>query len=262
VVVLEHRGDGALLERDRELGVLDDLVQDALDARPVVAVVEGPAGIGKTRLLAQAREKARAAGFAVLAARGSDLERELPFGVVRQLFEPVLVDPAARGRWLSGSAAAAARVFEPPEDERRADDASFGILHGLYWLSANIAAEQPLLLAIDDLHLCDRASLRFVAYLEPRLEGLRALVATTRRTGEHSMLISEVARDPAALAIPLPALSESAVAELVRTRLGGMRRARSALPVIGRPAATRCCWVSCSRRSRPRRCGPTPRTRT
>jgi DNA-binding CsgD family transcriptional regulator len=220
VVVIERRGDGALLERGRELGVLDDLVQDALDAHAVVAVVEGPAGIGKTRLLSEAREKARAAGFAVLAARGSDLERELPFGVVRQLFEPVLVDPAARGRWLSGGAAAAARVFEPPEDDRRAGDDSFGILHGLYWLTANIAAEQPLLLAIDDLHWCDRASLRFVAYLERRLEGLRALVATTRRTGEDAALISEVARDPAALAIPLPALSESAVAELVRTRLG------------------------------------------
>jgi DNA-binding CsgD family transcriptional regulator len=220
VVVLERRVDGALLERDRELGVLDELVQDAVDARPVVAVVEGPAGIGKTRLLSEARGKARAAGFAVLAARGSDLERELPFGVVRQLFEPVLVDPAERARWLSGSAAAAARVFEPPEDERTAGDPSFGTLHGLYWLTANLAAERPLLLAIDDLHWCDRASLRFIAYLERRLEGLRAFVATALRTGEDSTLISEVAHDPAALAIPLPALSEAAVAELVRTRLG------------------------------------------
>jgi hypothetical protein len=115
-----------------------------------VAVVEGPAGIGKTRLLAEAREKARAVGFTVLAARGSDLERELPFDVVRQLFEPVLVDPAGRTRWLSGSAAAAARVFEPPEDECGAGDLSFGILYGLYWLTANLAAERPLLLAIDD----------------------------------------------------------------------------------------------------------------
>ena len=123
-MVLERGHGSALLERDRELGVLDGLVQDALDARPVVAVVEGPAGIGKTRLLAEAREKARAAGFTVLAARASDLERELPFGVVRQLFEPVLADGA---RWLSGSAVAAARVFEPPDDERAAGDPRSGI---------------------------------------------------------------------------------------------------------------------------------------
>ena len=141
----------------------------------------------------------------------------LPFGVVRQLFEPVLADGA---RWLSGSAAAAARVFEPPDDERAAGDPSFGILYGLYWLTANIAAERPLLLAIDDLHWCDPASLRFIAYLERRLEGLRAFVATTLRTGHDSTLISEVAHDPASIAIPLPALSEAAVAELVRARLG------------------------------------------
>jgi DNA-binding CsgD family transcriptional regulator len=223
VAVLERRGDSALLERDRELDVLESLVQDALDARPAVAVVDGPAGIGKTRLLAEARDKANAAGFIVLAARGSDLERELPFGVVRQLFEPVLVEAAERARWLSGTASAAARVFEPPEDEREVADPSFGILYGLYWLTANLAAERPLLLAIDDLHWCDRASLRFLAYVQARVEGLRLLVASTVRTGESeadSRLVSEVAHDPGAVAIPLPALSETAVAELVRTRLG------------------------------------------
>ena len=82
-----------MLERDRELGVLDDLIQGALEGRPGLALVEGPAGIGKSRLLAATREAAEGAGFRVLAARGSDLERELPFGIVRQLFEPLLRDP-------------------------------------------------------------------------------------------------------------------------------------------------------------------------
>ena len=72
------------LERDRELGALEDLIQSALEGRPGLALVEGPAGIGKSRLLAATREAAQGAGFRVLAARGSDLERELPFGVVRQ----------------------------------------------------------------------------------------------------------------------------------------------------------------------------------
>src|SRR5262245_66281655 len=93
-------------------------MQDALDARPAVALVQGPAGIGKTRLLVETRERAGSEGFRVLSARGGELERELPFGVVRQLFEPVVVDPDERARWLTGSASAAARVFEPPEDER------------------------------------------------------------------------------------------------------------------------------------------------
>src|SRR5262249_31050333 len=75
-------GNSLLLERDRELQVVDGLVQDALDARPAVALVQGPAGIGKTRLLAEAREKAGAEGVRVLTARGGELERGLPFGVV------------------------------------------------------------------------------------------------------------------------------------------------------------------------------------
>ena len=173
-----------MLERDHDLAVLDDAVTAAVRGDPVVALVEGPAGIGKSRLLAATRQKAASAGFRVLVARGSDLERELPFGAVRQLFQPILADAQARSRWLSGSAAAAARVFAPPADGAGTGDASFGVLYGLFWLTANLAAERPLLFAIDDVHWCDPASLRFVAYLQHRLEGLEALVAATLRTGE------------------------------------------------------------------------------
>ena len=216
-------GESSLLERDRELGLLQELIQRALEGDPALALVEGPAGIGKSRLLAEAREAADAAGFRVLAARGSDLERELPFGVVRQLFDPLLVDPDERARWLTGPAEPAARVFEPPADGDAAPDISFGVLYGLFWLTANIAAEGPLLLVIDDLHWCDQASLRFVAYLERRLEGLPLLVAGAARTSEQrpdSRLLAEIAADPVVVSIRPFELSEGAVAELVRERLG------------------------------------------
>ena len=175
-----------LLERDRELVALQDLIHGALEGRPGLALVEGPAGIGKSRLLAATRDAAEGAGFRVLAARGGDLERELPFGVVRQLFDPLLVDPADRARWLTGPAQPAARVFAPPDDGDGGSDVSFGVLYGLFWLTANIAADGPLLLLIDDLHWCDQASLRFVAYLERRLEGLHVLVAAARRDSRRS----------------------------------------------------------------------------
>ncbi len=216
-------GESSLLERDRELGVLEDLIQRALEEDPALAFVEGQAGIGKSRLLAATREAANAAGFRVLAARGSDLERELPFGVVRQLFDPLLVGPDERARWLTGHAEPAARVFEPPAGGDPAPDVSFGVLYGLFWLTANIAAEGPLLLLIDDLHWCDQASLRFVAYLERRLEGLPVLVAAAARTAEQrpdSRLLAEIADDPVAVSIRPSELSEAAVAELVRERLG------------------------------------------
>ena len=59
-------------------------------------LIEGSAGIGKTRLLVEAGRLATAAGVRVLSARGSELERAFGFGTVRQLFEPSLVDPARR----------------------------------------------------------------------------------------------------------------------------------------------------------------------
>ena len=143
---------GTLLERDRELALVDDLIADALDGRSVLGLFEGAAGIGKSSLLSEARARAERAGFRVLSARASDPERELPFGIVRQLFEPMLLDPAARERWLTASAESAARVFEPPEDADATGEVSFGILYGLFWLTANVAAEGPLCLSIDDLH--------------------------------------------------------------------------------------------------------------
>ena len=138
-------------------------------------------------------------------------------------------------------------MFAPPDDGAAAD-ASFGVLYGLFWLTANIAAERPLLLQIDDLHWCDPASLRFVAYLERRLEGLQVLVATAARTGEppsDARLLAEIAGDPVAVSVRRGA-ERGRVGELVRERLGDRGRAavRRRLP-SSRRAAIRCSWASC-----------------
>ena len=112
-------------------------------------------------------------------------------------------------------------MFGAPEDE--AGVASFAALHGLFWLASNLAAEQPLLLAVDDLHWCDRPSLRFLAYLARRLEGLPILLATTVRSGEPGSdptLLAELVLDPAAQALEPGPLSRDGAAALVRERLG------------------------------------------
>ena len=60
------------------------------------------------------------------------------------------------------------------EHRSRADeDAAFAKLHGLYWLSANLADHAPLLVVIDDLHWADSGSLRWLAYLAHRIESSR-----------------------------------------------------------------------------------------
>lgn len=73
----------------------------------------------------------------VLRARASELERDFPFGVVRQLLEPVLAgaDRNERERLLAGAAALAERVLGGfTEGGKDAPDA-FAVLHGLYWFA-------------------------------------------------------------------------------------------------------------------------------
>src|SRR5919107_1996307 len=205
-----------LLERDHELATLADLLVQVGQANGRLALISGPAGIGKSRLLEAATERAADAGALVLSARGSELEREFPFGVVRQLFEPMLLAPAGRERLLGGGAAPARWVLEPLQDGMT--DPSFAALHGLYWLTANLAAERPLVLAIDDLHWCDRSSLRFLAYLGRRLGGLQVLAIATLRPAEPGVdaaLMGEISSDPETVTLEPQPLTQAAVDALV-----------------------------------------------
>ena len=79
-----------ILGRERELDRIDELIGQAQTGRGAVAVLEGPAGIGKTALLLEATRRAESLGFSVLQGGGARLEREYAFGVVRQLFAPAL----------------------------------------------------------------------------------------------------------------------------------------------------------------------------
>jgi DNA-binding CsgD family transcriptional regulator len=95
-------------------------------------------------------------------------------------------------------------------------------LHGLFWLASNLAASQPVLLVVDDAHWADDASLRWLAYLAPRLEGLPISLLLTLRPGElASTSTSLVALRIEASAVVCPALlSENAVSEVVRATVG------------------------------------------
>jgi DNA-binding CsgD family transcriptional regulator len=226
MVAIPAADEADLVEREREVLALDALLGGALAGDGRVALIEGPAGIGKSRLLLLARRRGEAAGALTLSARSSELEREFPYGVVRQLFEAALADPAVGARALAGAAGAARPVFESLDPHPAADggDASFATLHGLFWLMLNLAADRPLVLAIDDLHWCDRPSLRFLAYVTRRLEGLPVLLAVTLRTtepGTDPVLLSEIANDLATSPVRPGPLTDAAVRSLVRAALGG-----------------------------------------
>jgi DNA-binding CsgD family transcriptional regulator/tetratricopeptide (TPR) repeat protein len=213
-----------LLERDTELAAVTGLIAATPGGGRLLAI-EGPPGIGKTALMAAAKALAQEAGLQVLAARGSELERSFSYGVVRQLFEPLLASVQAEERadLLAGSAAFAAPLFDSAQVAADpAVDSSLATLHGLYWLTANLAARRPLLLAVDDLHWCDLPSLRWLAYLLPRMEGLGLLVVVGLRPaepGEDPGLIGQIVSDPLATTVRPAPLSTEAVARLLRESL-------------------------------------------
>src|SRR5215471_6494721 len=156
---------GPLLERSAELARIEVALADARLGRGRFVVVEGPAGIGKTALLAAARTAASEAEMCILRSRGTELEREFAFGVVRQLLEPPLAEASEpeRAELLQSAAGVAATLLglpgAPAADASLASgvDSSFAILHGLYWMCANLAGSRPVCVVIDDAHLGRRA---------------------------------------------------------------------------------------------------------
>jgi DNA-binding CsgD family transcriptional regulator len=214
--------DATLLER----GDLQEAIQRALrESRHgggQVLLIEGAAGIGKSRLLAELRLSA-AAGQRVLVARASELERGFAFGVVRQLFEGIVRDPDQRDQALDGAATASLEIFEDLETAGGA--ASFALLHGLYWLTLNIAEQGPLVLCVDDLHWCDTSSLRFLAYLARRLEGTDILLATATRPiapdSADAQLLGDLLEQPNVVHLFPQALSAEATRALLEDQLEG-----------------------------------------
>jgi DNA-binding CsgD family transcriptional regulator len=205
-----------LVERELELETVERLLAGARAGSGGGLVFEGPAGIGKSSLLAATRTAA-GAELRVLSARGGELERELPFGIVRQLLEPVVVayDAEEREALLAGAAALAKPVFAV--DPEAGAEPSFSSLHGLYWLTINLADVQPLLVAVDDTHLADVASLRWLVYLARRLAGVPlALVLATRAAepGPVQELLDELLVIPEVEVLQPGGLSEQAIAML------------------------------------------------
>ena len=190
-----------------------------------ILLLSGPAGVGKTALLRAAVAAAAKSGFLVLGARGGELEQSFPFGVVGQLFAPIVHDAKEQGGeedLLAGDARLAEVALSPaPGSPPR--DADFALLNALYWLCANLCERSPVLLVVDDAHWADAASLRFLSFLARR----------RRRHGPGARGRGAHRASPGSAAIPSPSsdsrmrvrriepgpLSAAAVSGLVRERL-------------------------------------------
>jgi DNA-binding CsgD family transcriptional regulator len=213
-----------LLEREHELDIVQDALDRLADGPGSTLLIEGPAGIGKTRLLAAATELGRQREVVVLAARGGQLEREMPFGVARQLLEPIVegAGEAERSRLLAGSAALSLIAFgRGDSDGSNAEVDRFAPIHGLYWLLANLCDSQPVLIVIDDAHWADTQSLGWLDFLARRVADTPVLILAAARTGEadEPVELEPLRLDATELLRPSP-LSGPAVNELIAAEFG------------------------------------------
>jgi DNA-binding CsgD family transcriptional regulator len=223
-VELGSAAPAGLLERERELATAREWLDGVSAGRGGMLLIEAPAGLGKSSLIEQISGLA-ADEFFVLSGAGREVEQELGWGVARSLFEPwvLRISPDERDDLLSGPAASASLLFTVGEDASgmSASDVGFGILHGLYWLTARAAENRPALLIIDDAHWADEPSLRLLVYLLGRIpeEAIGLLVAA--RTGEPGAagLLAQLAGERAVRILEPAPLSAAAVSALIKARM-------------------------------------------
>lgn len=219
---------GGLWERESEVTALGVAFDVAASGTGQLVLVDGPAGIGKSRLLAVARSLATERHLPVLAACGLELERGVPFGVARQLFVPPLLRASAaeRAALLAGPAALAESLVEGFDADARLGEGQAGALvEGLHWLAVNLAQAHAngspacLAVVVDDAQWADRPSLRFLAHMAGQSGNAGFCVAAAARTGESGEtrdLLGRLRAQPGCVRLRPAVLTEAAVSGLIR----------------------------------------------
>jgi DNA-binding CsgD family transcriptional regulator/tetratricopeptide (TPR) repeat protein len=236
---------GRFVGRTQELALLRELLAHATTGTPLVAVIGGEAGVGKTRLVDQLAATATQQGARVL--RGGCVplgEEGVPFAPVVEALRGLAgeLDPAALeavagparadlGRllpdlaWSTDAAAAGAGVAGAGAAGAGVGGASQGRLFELLLgVVQRLAASAPLLLVMEDLHWADRSTRDLVAYLAAALRSGRVMVALTFRSDEldrrHPLrgLLGELARNRRARRLELARFTRAELAE----QLGGL----------------------------------------
>ncbi|WP_330294948.1 ATP-binding protein [Streptomyces sp. NBC_00503] len=219
-----------MFEREAELTTvdeaLDQLTGPGPDADGALLAFSGPAGLGKTTLLAEVRRRAHARACTVLAARGGEQEQSQPFHVARQLIQPQLAGTtdeelrAALGSWYSivGPALGlcAAEQGAPPDPQ--------GLRDGLDWVLTHLIVQRaPVTLVLDDAHWADPESLSWLAAFAPRAEHLPLLLVVAYRPDElpaHAEAFRTLPGRAGHRPLALAPLTAEAVSTLVRESVG------------------------------------------
>lgn len=195
-----------LLGRDEEFGDLCGRL-DSIDVRGCAVGLVGEPGVGKSALQAAVVDEARARGFTVLAARGSESETHLPFASLHQVLWPILarsanLPPRQRDALLSGFGMSEVTAPDP-----------FLIALAVLELVVDAARQSPVLLSLDDMHWMDEPSADVAAFVARRIEGERVMLLASVRAG--STLLAD---NPSMEWVPVSGLDESSASILIDER--------------------------------------------
>ncbi len=184
-----------LVGRAPVLTALHRSLDEARAGNGQIALLAGEAGIGKSRLLRELMEQAWSLGLMVMQGHCIEFERALPYAPLLDLLRASFaVHPA--GEWVEALGPGAYDLlvmlpelvpllpvrtpspsFEPEQGKRRLFEA---LLHGFF----RLAARQPLLIAVEDLHWSDETSLEWLLLLARRLAGQPIFLVLTYRNDE------------------------------------------------------------------------------
>lgn len=235
-------GESPLVGRDAQLEELRACWSEARSGRGGVAVVAGPPGAGKTRLVRELVSTASDTGHLVLRGKCSP-DDPMPMNPIRSAVERYVLEidrlpagerdealsrvrrAAGRGASLLGALTPAlAKVIDAPElaDEHRQEQFAVAIATFLVGLAHETGGA---ILSIDDVHWLDDGTRRVLHHLGGELSGCPLLVAATSRDDRSSRRAHEafVTTFPASAVthVALNPLSDAAMSRLLRAQLGG-----------------------------------------
>jgi len=224
-----------LVGREVELGRLLTLLDDAAAGRPVVALISGDAGVGKTRLVTELSARARGSAFAVLTGRCAELADTVPYLPLADALRDATVGASASGPLLDALAArpVLSRLLpdvgpgQPLGGDMPglAQQQLFGAVLGML---AELAEASPVLLVLEDLHWADRSTRDLVTFLSRALHRERLAIVVTYRTDDmyrrHPLrpVVAELTRLPSVISVALGPLGPAAMAEHL-TSLSGQQ---------------------------------------
>ena len=204
--------------RTAEIVALGEALDRVASGRLAVVLIEGEAGIGKTRLLDEGLADARGRGMQVAAGRAQELTRARPFGLVAEAFGCAASSPDPRRAAIGGLLAADHADNGGPLTVTSDPGLQFRVVDAFADLAEELALAGPLLIGADDLQWADPSSLLTLGVLSRRLARLPvALIGCYRpspRLPELERLASALAGQ-GARQLALGPLAEQAVTGLV-----------------------------------------------